>query len=70
MSDVVELEAMYLGVRGKLAGWQVLRIVAEGDGRLDQADLDRLIDRAGDQADLLDPLRRPAAAAVFAHDRS
>ena len=69
LSDVVELEAMYLGVRGKLAGWQVLRGLAEDDSRLDPVGLDHLIDRAGAQADLLDRLRTRAAATVFAADR-
>ena len=69
LSDVVELEAMYLGVRGKLAGWEVLRTLAEDDGRLDLAGLDYLIDRAREQADLLDGLRARAAVAVFTSDR-
>jgi hypothetical protein len=70
LSDVVELEAMYLGVRGKLAGWQVLRTLAENDSRLDPTGLDHLIDRARDQADLLDRLRTRAAVLVFTSDQS
>ena len=61
---------MYLGVRGKLAGWQVMRNLAENDDRLDPAGLDHLIDRAREQADVLDRLRTRAAAVVFASDRS
>ena len=45
ISDVLEVEALRLGVEGKAAGWLLLRRLAEQDDRLDPARLDRLIER-------------------------
>lgn len=56
LSSVIELEAMRLGVEGKLSGWRLLRIVAEHDRRLDRQRLDRLIERAERQSRLLEEL--------------
>ena len=66
LSDLVELEALYLGVSGKEAGWHTLRIVAESDDRLDPARLDDLIARARRQVDTLERLRREEARRLFA----
>ena len=62
LSDLVELEALVLGVTGKAAGFRALRGVAAGDPRLDVAELDRLIERAQRQAQTLEGLRLQAAA--------
>jgi hypothetical protein len=66
LSDLVELEAIHLGVWGKEAGWHTLRIVAESDDRLDVARLDELIARARRQVATLERLRRDEARRLFA----
>ena len=55
LSDVVELEALVLGVQGKLAGFRLLRALE--DPRLAGEDLDGLVARAQGQADRLEQLR-------------
>jgi hypothetical protein len=65
LSDLVELEALYLAVRGKEAGWHSLRIVAEQDDRLDPAQLDELIAGAGRQIAVLERLRRDEVRRLF-----
>ena len=67
LSDLVELEALYLGVAGKEAGWHTLRIVAEHDDRLDVGRLDELIARARRQVETLERLRREEARSLFGH---
>lgn len=66
LSDLVELEALRLGVAGKAAGWRALRDLAAEDPRLDQGQLDGLLGRARAQEDLLEDLRRDAVRRVFA----
>lgn len=66
LSNLVELEALRLGVEGKGAGWRLLRAVAEQDPRLDPADLDRLVERAQDQVGRLEALRMQAGRAALA----
>ncbi|GAA2077867.1 hypothetical protein [Actinomadura alba] len=61
LSDVIELEALRLGIEGKQAGWRVLRMLADTDDRLDPARLDRLIGRARGQAETVEDLRVRAA---------
>lgn len=62
LTDLVELEGLVLGVQGKAAGFRALRrVAAPGD---DLAELDRLIGRAGQQAEVLE-LRLDAAARIF-----
>lgn len=63
LSDLVELEAMVLGVEGKAAGFRALRQAR--DPRLDPAELDRLVARAEDQKGVLERLRLGAAAEVL-----
>ena len=63
LSDLVELEALVLGVAGKGAGFRALR-AARLPG-LDAAELDRLSARADRQAAELEELRLAAAAAVL-----
>lgn len=64
LSDLVELESMFLGVQGKAAGWRTLRLAASRYDRLDPDRLDWLITRASRQADTLEEARMQAAAAV------
>ncbi|MER5931863.1 hypothetical protein [Streptomyces sp. NPDC002054] len=68
LSDVLELEAMRLGVEGKAACWRSLRAVAVGDDRLDTAELDRLLARAEDQVRSLEAMRLRRAGEVFTAD--
>jgi len=72
LGDLVELEALVLGVQGKAAGFRALRSIAtHHDPRLDVTDLDRLIDRAERQAQKLEELRLHAAArALTGPDRA
>jgi hypothetical protein len=65
LSRVLELEAMMLGIGGKMAAWQTLRTCAKSDARLDEARLDGLITRAQRQSDELEHLRVQAAAEAF-----
>lgn len=64
LSDLVEFEAMRLGVEGKAAGWRVLRVAASRYDVLDRDRLDRLIARASRQIDTLEELRLQAAGVV------
>ncbi len=66
LSDVLELEAMRLGVEGKASGWRTLRALADVDARLDAARFDTLLERATRQAELLETLRTRSAARLFA----
>ncbi|MER6190099.1 hypothetical protein [Streptomyces cyaneofuscatus] len=65
LSDVLELEAMRLGVEGKACCWRALRALAEVDRRLDPLRLERLLRRADEQAALLETLRMSAASDTF-----
>jgi hypothetical protein len=68
LSSLVELESLRIGIEGKAVGWRALRIVAAGEPRLDAAQLDRLVARAGGQAETVESLRLRAAAAAFTPD--
>lgn len=61
LSDLVELEALTLGVKGKEMGWQTLRALATADARLDPDRLLALAERARAQSDELERLRRESA---------
>lgn len=66
LSDVVELEAMSVGVSGKLAGWTLLRELATTTDELDSRELERLIGRAEGQLVVLEKIRLRVGAAVLA----
>jgi hypothetical protein len=66
LSRVVELEGLLIGVTGKLALWQSLRVAA-GD-TLGGFDLEALSERAQNQRARLERLREEAAAVAFAGD--
>ncbi|MFJ4775709.1 hypothetical protein [Streptomyces sp. NPDC088762] len=61
LSDVLEMEALRLGVQGKRSGWLTLRALAETDDRIDTARLARLLERAEEQAETLEELRTRCA---------
>ena len=61
LSRLVELEVLALGIEGKLALWHALRQIAPADERLDEEELDVLIQRAGRQREDLEPHRLAAA---------
>jgi hypothetical protein len=66
LSRLVELEALALGISGKLALWEALAEIAEEDPRLDAGELARLAERAARQRDEVLELRRRAARAALA----
>ncbi|MEV0533610.1 hypothetical protein [Kitasatospora sp. NPDC050463] len=65
LSDLIELETLRTGVEGKAALWRALRAIADTDPRLDQVELDRLSERAADQARTLNGWHRSVSAAVL-----
>ncbi|WP_418961016.1 hypothetical protein [Streptomyces tritici] len=62
LSDVVELEAMRMGVEGKAACWRALGTLARTDPRLDPDHLDHLVRRARRQARTLEAVRSDCVA--------
>lgn len=66
LSDVVELEAMRLGVEGKACAWRSLQTLAGTESRIDAARVGELLRRAERQIRILEALRRDRAAQVFA----
>lgn len=65
LSDAMELEIMRMGVEGKASCWRSLRALADYDARLSASELDRLVERAEQQAQRLEQLRIAFAAAAF-----
>jgi hypothetical protein len=65
LSRVVELEALALGVTGKLALWRTLELLEPREAGLRRFDLGALIDRAQRQRDGLEAHRLRAAAEAF-----
>jgi hypothetical protein len=65
LSRVMELEALIMGVTGKLALWRTLREVAPDDDRLAGVDFDVLIARAQEQLSGLEERHRMVAAEAF-----
>jgi hypothetical protein len=65
LSRFVELEALVLGVSGKLALWLALQRALEQDPRLAGVDLEALIERARTQRRELEGARRQAAVAAL-----
>jgi hypothetical protein len=65
LSRVEELEALRLGVEGKLALWRALKETREADPRLKGIDLDALARRAEGQRDQLESMRLEAASQAF-----
>jgi hypothetical protein len=65
LTRLLETEALSLGIEGKLAMWLALREAAAGDRRLAGTDFDRLVDRARQQRQSLEPHRLAAALRAF-----
>lgn len=65
LSQLLELEAIAVGVQGKLCLWQALGTHAELDERLDAVELDGLAARARVQADDVEVLRLELARRAF-----
>lgn len=65
LSTFIELETLRLGVEGKALIWRTLLVVAAGEPRLDESQLQDLLARARGQIDTLEKLRLAAAAAIF-----
>jgi len=68
LSSLIEVEALVLAARGKTAGWQALRAVAQDDSRVSQALLDELIASADRQCAELERIRREIVTDVFTTD--
>jgi hypothetical protein len=65
VTDLVEIEALLLGVRGKQAGWHALSLVAMNDPVLDEDEVAELVARAETQLSELEELRRRVGAQVL-----
>lgn len=65
LSRVEELEALRLGVEGKLALWRTLKETRGADPRLEGLDLDELARRAERQTGELEAMRLKAARGAF-----
>lgn len=62
LSRLVELEGLCAGVEAKGSMWRALRLLADHDDRFSATELDRLVERASSQRDLLEHHRLQAAA--------
>ena len=65
LSQLEELEALRLGVEGKLALWKVLKETRGADPRLEGIDLDELSRRAERQRDELEAMRLKSGTTAF-----
>ena len=65
LSRVVELEALILGITGKLALWRTLDELEPGYPQLSKATLEHLIARAQQQLEGLEEQRRQASLEAF-----
>jgi hypothetical protein len=67
LTRLLETETLSLGIEGKAAMWLALKDVGGLDAELGRADFDRLVFRARQQREALEPYRLEAAAGAF-HD--
>ena len=65
VTRLLEIEALSLGIEGKLRMWAALKEAAATNPRLAGTDFDHLIERARGQRRTLEPHRLAAAAAAF-----
>jgi hypothetical protein len=65
LSNVVELEALVVGITGKEAMWAALEQLCEHEPKLDADELARLIERARRQRQVVDDCRLEAARIAF-----
>ncbi|WP_158701941.1 hypothetical protein [Kitasatospora sp. MMS16-BH015] len=68
LSDLVELETLRTGVEGKAALWRALLAIAGQEPQLHEAELERLAERARDQARLLSDWHHTVSTQVLAPD--
>jgi hypothetical protein len=68
LSDLIELETLYLGIQGKAAGWRVLLAAAANGAPVDQGRLRLLDERASDQLAVAEDLRIQAGTRVFSRN--
>jgi hypothetical protein len=68
LSAVVELEGLIVGVSGKRALWRTLRGLADGDTRLQSAQLEELIARADRQLEVLWSAHEDVAPAALSRE--
>jgi hypothetical protein len=66
LSRVLELEALSVGIAGKLALWESLQQVPDIDQRLDGVDLEQLVERALQQRAGVEEYRIAAVRTAFA----
>jgi hypothetical protein len=66
LSRVLELEALSVGIAGKLALWQALQRLADQDERLSRDELSLLVERARRQRAEVEELRLGAVDRAFA----
>jgi hypothetical protein len=66
ISRLMDIEALWLGIEGKLAMWRALKEIAELDAELAATDFDGLAERARRQRETLEPFRLQAAVFAFA----
>ena len=69
-TDLVELEALYLGVTGKVSCWEALSELAPLEPAIDAQQLESLAARGVAQARELKELRQQAAQRAWQADRS
>jgi hypothetical protein len=65
LTDVVELDALSLGVEGKVLCWKVLLTVAQAEPSLDVTQVEHLLDRAAIQRGRIEELRRASVEKLF-----
>ena len=68
--DLLEREALVLGVRGKAACWASFKAMGATEPRLPAAELDRLLTRAASQLDELEQLRLGAAQTALSSSKT
>ncbi|MEE1788265.1 hypothetical protein PUR71_36020 [Streptomyces sp. SP17BM10] len=65
LSDLIELETLRTGVEGKAALWRALRTLTEREPRLETQELERLSERARNQARTLNSWHRAVSSRVL-----
>ena len=70
LGHFLALEAMSLGVEGKLCLWEALKIVADSHSQLDAGQLERLARRARSQRETLERERAAMAVEALAPERA